>query len=71
MKDEDSGCIGMAFFTLFVLAVLFLLPAVLVIWPFSKDFMTACQTATCSILAWLWSAACWGVLCLLIYSLKK
>jgi hypothetical protein len=75
MSDQDDasndGCLGQAFFLLVVLVTLFESPAIIVLWPFSKDFMTACQTALSSVTAFVGSAIFWGLLFLVWRALQK
>jgi hypothetical protein len=41
---------------------MFLLPAIIVIWPFSKSFHDAFETSLHSVWAWIGSAVFWGFL---------
>jgi len=50
--------------------LLFLLPAVLVIWPFSDSFDAAYKTADNSVLAWTVCSVFYGV-CLLVNFFDK
>ena len=75
MNDEDRNLgdevAGQVFFLFCLALAVFNLPAIIVIWPFSESLHAAVITACTSVLAWLWSAACWTVVFLVIRNRRK
>jgi hypothetical protein len=70
-RNRGDAILGQVFFLFCLALTLFNSPAIIVIWPFSESLHAAITTACTSILAWLWSAACWTVVFLVVRSSRK
>ena len=64
----NNPTIAIAFCILVVIVAVFLMPAILVLWPFQVSFGDAFSVAVHSVWGWLGSAAFWGVVTYLIYT---
>jgi DNA-directed RNA polymerase subunit RPC12/RpoP len=69
--NKDETFVGIVLIVLVVLAAMFLMPAILVLWPFQASFGDAFSVAVHSLWAWLGSAVFWCVVWRLVYVKRK